>query len=323
MFENGSGDLILTAFDIYYGTRRKYINPNATRDAKTPREAAERLLLDAVNGENVIFNLQSLEKHTSEDYTRIIISLAYCLAGDYQNAERVYRQCDAQLTDRGYRALYATAATFVDRSAAEGLIDKLLEEDEGEYYLPFAVLSFLQNRATSESGEYRVTVIANGTRHELKLHWLEVETLVFYDDGSGKLELSFEGAKVAARVQYTDVDRSTASSQFSVRLENCHEKYGTAVLVIDLGAFAGSRNKIDIVLPACLRASTARNLQGNAYLSAKREKLTVYTYNNTSSTIRIPLIITNEGNYLFESVRLTDKDGNTHYSSQIEINVSK
>ena len=324
MFVNGSPDYILTAFDIYYGTRSNYVDQRALSSAKTPREAAERLLLDSANGKSVIFNLKSLEPHVGDDhYTRIIIALSYCFAGDYQNAERVYRECNADVSDRGYRALYATVATYVDKSASQALIDKLLIENEGEYYLPFAVMSFIGNRAVYESGERHVTVTVNGTKQELNLHWLEVKTLVFYDDGSGKLDISFTGAKAAARVHYTDIDKNTASGSFSVILQDCNKKYGTAVLEIDLGAFTGSQNKIDIVLPPCLRASAARNLQGNAYLSAKREKLTVYTYKNTSSTIRIPLIITNEGNYMLESVRLTDKNGSIHYSDPIEINISK
>jgi len=319
MLKGGSPDLILTAFECYYGTHDSYLDTRILNSAETPREVAERLLIDAAKGEGVIYNLRELEKVENDDYTKMIIALSYAFAGDYENAARVYSTCNADVSERGYQAIRATVSTFIDHKTAQQQIDRILSQNEGEYYLPFAMVSFIQNCPSRESKRSTVQVTANGETQDVTLHWLEVKQLVFYDDGTGQLELSFAGADVGAKVQYQDYARFAPSNDFSVYVENCNQKYDTAVLVIEMGRFFGESTTIDIVLPANLRAGTARNLNSEATLYAKHEKLKVYTNKETASTIRIPLVVINEGAYVFESVRLTDQDGQTYYSRPITI----
>lgn len=319
MYAEGGGDYILTALARYFSSFKQNIYHDTPQ---SPDVYIRQNLLKASGGTASLCDLRATEQYGEDDEQLMaMIALSYAFMGDYDSAARLYATLPERSDILGVDGMRAILSTFIDRESAAAIIDTLLAEEPDEYYLNFAILSYLKNRVDSMAEERTVTLTVNGNTERYTVSDLVMQTVYLENDGSGQLSAVYSCPKdVCVSITYVDYERMTGTGDFQISIEGSPYKNEIAYLVIDTKALYGSKSII-AALPPALRMCGSLSSEAGVYGYAKHENLSIHTNKEHSGTIRVPLLVTQSGSYTIEPLRLTDVDGNVHYSNELSFTV--
>jgi len=318
MYTEGEGDVVLTALSNYYTPELHTYGLPLNIDS--PEKHLRSLLYEASLGRGSISELKAAEQYIADEEHTAIIGLGYAFLGDYDSALRMYSALPERSEVRGADALRAILATFVAKEDATAILDTLINEEKDEFYLGFALLSYLERRIAAIDEDHTATLTVNGVSAEYTVNGLQIKELYLEDDGSGAVTLSYSSdGKVRVDLTYSDYEHVEKAGAFYAYLEGDIHKYGTAYLAINLEGYSGQR-QLSISLPPSLRVSGGAAGNG-VYCSAKHEQVSVYVSKDFSGTVYLPLLVTQTGNYKIEPIRLTTESGNRYYSNELTLDI--
>lgn len=321
MYSESSADLILTALCNYY---TPFMKRTSVKDSRLSTDIYVReLLVKASLGNGVLDELKLMESSVAGDeQLTAVIGLSYAFLGDYDSASRMYALLPERSEIRGTNGLRAILATFIDRENASELISALIEEECEEFYLGFAVASYLQNRIDSASEPLDITLSVNGKTEKHTVLPLQVKTVtVMSADAEGSLTVTADGNEhIRCSVTYTDCEHMSSQDDYYVYLEGDLTKYGTAYLVFNADNFEGHQN-YHVALPPAMRSNGDTFSVNGVYGSADKEQLNIHISSDCTGPVRIPLTVTRTGNYRIEPIRLTTEAGNHYYSNEIVFDI--
>lgn len=325
MLPTAEEDIILTALHTYFsgGSGNYGITSSPIGKGISADELLERLMCSAADGDAVLTDLQSVESYVTDDaYQQTVLSISYAMLGDYEGAKRLYDAVTGESDEEGYEVLRAIAATFVDKKNAGAMIDALIEKDPAAPYLSYAVYAYLASCADVIKEEQTLTVSYGDVTESVSVSGLETKTLTLTGEGALTVDFETESESVCAAVTYESSDPPAADGAFTAYIEGEAKKSSTVELVIDFGALPCDSGFMDIVLPACLRYCGSAYPADGVGVSAKSERLAAYRSSISPSVVRIPLVVINEGEYVFESVIFT-YGGQMYRSDAFTVNAAK
>ncbi|MBQ8697197.1 MAG: hypothetical protein IJ519_05700, partial [Clostridia bacterium] len=318
IFADGAEDTVLSALCSYYAPELYRYSSSPWAD--TPESHLRSLMLSASVGRCTISELRCAERYITDEEHTAIIGLSYAFLGDYDNAKRMYGALPERSDIRGADALRAILATFVDRENASLIIDTLIGEESDEYYLGFALLSYLTHRISIMNEEHAVTLTVNGTSSVHSVNGLQIAELFLESQGTPDVTVSYTADdSVRVRLTYVDYEQIPDTADLYAWIEGDLTKYGTAYLMIDLSGYSG-RKSLCIALPSSLRVNGSISSDG-AYGYGKHEHVSITASKSFEGVVRVPLLVTQSGNYTVEPIRLTTEAGNRYYSNEITVDI--
>ena len=324
------GDPVLTALLIYFAPKysEKYIENHKVfldtmllSEFENASDAAEKLLIAAALGKPVFSELcnMALAVDEEDNYTRLILSLAFIFCGDYENAREMYMTSVEDYGDTGYDALRAIAATFVDREFAGDMIDVLVDTTPHMMYLRFATLSYIKNRCDLAATPRSITIYYGTKSETVTINGLEDKYVTLIMDEP--TEIYFEphtfGIKVFSHHIAGKEYLENAEKKINTWLEGDISENGRAYLVIDLSAYDEHTGELSIVIPDALGFTVGNNLPLNYYLyeNIVTNRITVTKSITKSmaeqqgkeytSVLRIPLSVKHLGDFVVEEAVFT------------------
>ena len=325
--KDGTEDLLLTALIKYY-TGHGY---NSVEFENTDN-LFEYYLFAAATNEPVLQDLKYLaDEQDIDNYGKLLTILSFEFLGDYQDARTLYNSLIKELNEdekENYASIIAIIDTFINKDISIKLIDYLIENKPADEYLRFAILSFFKNNTTEIAEEQKVTIKSKNLNETVTINGLEIKTFTIYDTDLS--EISFETTSDDIMVSYyyqtslENVNSDKVSKDITIKLDGDIKKNNEVTLVIDMKKLKNEEGEVRIALPNSLRLAREynKNESGyykNYYLENNRIEYVTFYKQKDCSQLRIPLLVTLDGNYEFENVVFTTGDGIYHISNSLEI----
>ena len=322
--ENGVEDLVLTALMKYYSEYSSNVSLEKTDNLY------EYYLYKAAEGETVLEDLKYLsEDKDIDNYNKLLLTLSFIFVGDYQSAKQEYADVIQNISDeqkQEYASLIAIIDTFENKSKVISEINDLIENKPADEYLRFAILSFFKNNAVDISTEETVTIRGININEKITLNGMEIKTLTVYDQDLSSI--SFETTSQDLMVSYyyqtslEDVNNDKIVKDINIELKGKITKDNEVELVINFSKLKNQEGEIKIALPNSLRLaqnydSFLNDYYKNYYIEKNSiDNITLYKQKGCS-TVKIPLIVTLDGEFKFENVVFTTGDGIYHISNSL------
>ena len=322
--KDGSEDLVLSALIKYYTEYDCFI------ELSKDDNLYEYYLYLSSQNKPVLEDLKYLKEVTDTDnYNKLLLTLSFEFLGDYENARLVYN--DLKLTDsekEEYSSIIAIIDTFINKNEAILEINKLIDKKPSDEYLRFAILSFFRNNSKEIAKEENIKIISNTINETVSINGLKVKKYTIYD--SDLSEIKFETTSNDIFVTYyyqtsiENVENDKISKDITIKLDGKVNKNNQVDLVIDFSKIKNQEGEVRISLPNNLRLDTNYNKDDENYykyyyLENNRINYLTYYKQKNCSKITIPLIVSLDGNYIFENIVFTAGDGMYHISNSIEI----
>ena len=325
--EEGKSDLILTALTNYFAkdVKMSYINPLSSLNKDD--NVYEYYLYLAANEEPVLKDLKYLEEDEENDnYNKLLLTLSYEFLGDYDSARNIYSKIEFSDSEKQeYASLIAISDTFINKNEAANKINEIIKNNKADEYVRFAVISFLENNSNDINKEESVKITSNTVNETIKLKGLQIKKYTIYD--SDLNDIKFESTSKDLMVSYyyqtllENAENENISKDITIKFDGKIEKENNVNLVINFNKLSKESGEIRIALPNSLRLAKENSNYNKGYFVEYNgiEFLRIYKNENTSS-IKIPLLVTLEGNYKFESIVFTESNGNgiCHISNSID-----
>lgn len=323
---NGNEDIVLTALANFYGgDSYKFDSVKLTDDMNL----FEYYLYCASNNEPVLTDLQYLKQEKDIDnYGKLLLSLSFEFLGDYSDGEELYKNINLSDEEKKeYSSIIAIIDTFINKENVTDEINKLIEENPSDEYLRFAILSYFKNNSKEMEKQQNVKITGNDLNEDIIFNNYEVKNLTIYN--SNLDEIKFETSNDDLMVTYyyqTEIDnaKNDVSKNIEIKLNGNLKKDNEVKLVVNFENT--EEGNVKIALPNSLRlannASTEnKNEQKYYYISNNIDYITLYKQKGCKK-MEIPLLVTNEGQYVFESVVYNNEDV-YNISNSLEINIEE
>ena len=230
--------------------------------------------------------------------------------GDYQNAKDLYNQIELNSEEKEeYKSITAIIETFINKENSSKIIDELIANSPEDEYLRFAILSFFQNNETDISNEEEIKIISSNINETIKLNGMTVKTYVVNNND------------IIVRYYYQTllefIESENISEDMSIKIIGNLKKNSTIYLQINCNDTEAK--ELRIALPNSLRLANTENLKGYWIMNNAIDYISVYKQKGYSS-IKIPLIVTLDGNYKFENI-VNNQNGIYHISNSLDLDI--
>ena len=320
--ENANTDIVLTALIQYYA--KDYISGlNIDPFINDDNNLFEQYLLASANKKTVLTDLLQLkEEKDIENYNKLLVTLSLVFLGDYQNAKDLYNQIELNSEEKEeYKSITAIIETFINKENSSKIIDELIANSPEDEYLRFAILSFFQNNETDISNEEEIKIISSNINETIKLNGMTVKTYVVNNKELDTIKFETNSNDIIVRYYYQtlleNIESENISEDMSIKIIGNLKKNSTIYLQINCNDTEAK--ELRIALPNSLRLANTENLKGYWIMNNAIDYISVYKQKGYSS-IKIPLIVTLDGNYKFENI-VNNQNGIYHISNSLDLNI--
>lgn len=337
LLDNESDDPLFTALVakyaaqyINYGYYDSFANNILVDGNSDAYEVYCAYLVKSALNQPILEELAYLEDDERNLRENLVYALSYAFLGDYDSAKTIYQKALQEQKDDDYstneEVLIALLATMIDKDQVIAKLDKLIDQELSNEYIRFAIISFLENNAPNITEEKTVKVTYGDTKKDIKVKGLNVETLTINKEDLKSLSLSSTSNDLVVSYYYnsdiSEIADEAIKNDVKISLKEATEKYSDATLKITF-PHATESGLIKIALPNALRFNQELFTSKKVYLRENQlDSLTLYYYDPDSevTSINIPLIVTNSGNYVLEPV-VVYIDDIYHISESLEFTV--
>ena len=320
--ENANTDIVLTALIQYYA--KDYISGlNIDPFINDDNNLFEQYLLASANKKTVLTDLLQLkEEKDIENYNKLLVTLSLEFLGDYQNAKDLYNQIELNSEEKEeYKSITAIIETFINKENSSKIIDELIANSPEDEYLRFAILSFFQNNETDISNEEEIKIISSNINETIKLNGMTVKTYVVNNKELDTIKFETNSNDIIVRYYYQtlleNIESENVSEDISIKITGNLKKNSTIYLQINCNDTEAK--ELRIALPNSLRLANTENLKGYWIMNNAIDYISVYKQKGYSS-IKIPLIVTLDGNYKFENI-VNNQNGIYHISNSLDLDI--
>ena len=320
--ENANTDIVLTALIQYYA--KDYISGlNIDPFINDDNNLFEQYLLASANQKTVLTDLLQLkEEKDIENYNKLLVTLSLEFLGDYQNAKDLYNQIELNSEEKEeYKSITAIIETFINKDNSSKIIDELIANSPEDEYLRFAILSFFQNNETDISNEEEIKIISSNINETIKLNGMTVKTYVVNNKDLDTIKFETNSNDIIVRYYYQtlleNIESENISEDMSIKITGNLKKNSTIYLQINCNDTEAK--ELRIALPNSLRLANTENLKGYWIMNNAIDYISVYKQKGYSS-IKIPLIVTLDGNYKFENI-VNNQNGIYHISNSLDLDI--
>ena len=320
--ENANTDIVLTALIQYYA--KDYISGlNIDPFINDDNNLFEQYLLASANKKTVLTDLLQLkEEKDIENYNKLLVTLSLEFLGDYQNAKDLYNQIELNSEEKEeYKSITAIIETFINKDNSSKIIDELIANSPEDEYLRFAILSFFQNNETDISNEEEIKIISSNINETIKLNGMTVKTYVVNNKELDTIKFETNSNDIIVRYYYQtlleNIESENISEDMSIKIIGNLKKNSTIYLQINCNDTEAK--ELRIALPNSLRLANTENLKGYWIMNNAIDYISVYKQKGYSS-IKIPLIVTLDGNYKFENI-VNNQNGIYHISNSLDLDI--
>ena len=320
--ENANTDIVLTALIQYYA--KDYISGlNIDPFINDDNNLFEQYLLASANKKTVLTDLLQLkEEKDIENYNKLLVTLSLEFLGDYQNAKDLYNQIELNSEEKEeYKSITAIIETFINKDNSSKIIDELISNSPEDEYLRFAILSFFQNNETDISNEEEIKIISSNINETIKLNGMTVKTYVVNNKELDTIKFETNSNDIIVRYYYQtlleNIESENISEDMSIKIIGNLKKNSTIYLQINCNDTEAK--ELRIALPNSLRLANTENLKGYWIMNNAIDYISVYKQKGYSS-IKIPLIVTLDGNYKFENI-VNNQNGIYHISNSLDLDI--
>ena len=320
--ENANTDIVLTALIQYYA--KDYISGlNIDPFINDDNNLFEQYLLASANKKTVLTDLLQLkEEKDIENYNKLLVTLSLEFLGDYQNAKDLYNQIELNSEEKEeYKSITAIIETFINKENSSKIIDELIANSPEDEYLRFAILSFFQNNETDISNEEEIKIISSNINETIKLNGMTVKTYVVNNKELDTIKFETNSNDIIVRYYYQtlleNIESENISEDMSIKITGNLKKNSTIYLQINCNDTEAK--ELRIALPNSLRLANTENLKGYWIMNNAIDYISVYKQKGYSS-IKIPLIVTLDGNYKFENI-VNNQNGIYHISNSLDLDI--
>ena len=319
--ENANTDIVLTALIQYYA--KDYISGlNIDPFINDDNNLFEQYLLASANKKTVLTDLLQLkEEKDIENYNKLLVTLSLEFLGDYQNAKDLYNQIELNSEEKEeYKSITAIIETFINKDNSSKIIDELISNSPEDEYLRFAILSFFQNNETDISNEEEIKIISSNINETIKLNGMSVKSYIINNKDLDIIKFETNSNNIVVRYYYQtlleNIESENISEDMSIKITGNLKKNSTIYLQINCNDTEAK--ELRIALPNSLRLANTENLKGYWIMNNAIDYISVYKQKGYSS-IKIPLIVTLDGNYKFENI-VNNQNGIYHISNSLDLN---
>lgn len=320
--ENANTDIVLTALIQYYA--KDYISGlNIDPFINDDNNLFEQYLLASANKKTVLTDLLQLkEEKDIENYNKLLVTLSLEFLGDYQNAKDLYNQIELNSEEKEeYKSITAIIETFINKENSSKIIDKLIANSPEDEYLRFAILSFFQNNETDISNEEEIKIISSNINETIKLNGMSVKSYIINNKDLDIIKFETNSNNIVVRYYYQtlleNIESENISEDMSIKITGNLKKNSTIYLQINCNDTEAK--ELRIALPNSLRLANTENLKGYWIMNNAIDYISVYKQKGYSS-IKIPLIVTLDGNYKFENI-VNNQNGIYHISNSLDLDI--
>ena len=320
--ENANTDIVLTALIQYYA--KDYISGlNIDLFINDDNNLFEQYLLASANKKNVLTDLLQLkEEKDIENYNKLLVTLSLEFLGDYQNAKDLYNQIELNSEEKEeYKSITAIIETFINKENSSKIIDELIANSPEDEYLRFAILSFFQNNETDISNEEEIKIISSNINETIKLNGMLVKSYIINNKDLDIIKFETNSNNIVVRYYYQtlleNIESENISEDMSIKITGNLKKNSTIYLQINCNDTEAK--ELRIALPNSLRLANTENLKGYWIMNNAIDYISVYKQKGYSS-IKIPLIVTLDGNYKFENI-VNNQNGIYHISNSLDLDI--
>ena len=320
--ENANTDIVLTALIQYYA--KDYISGlNIDPFINDDNNLFEQYLLASANQKTVLTDLLQLkEEKDIENYNKLLVTLSLEFLGDYQNAKDLYNQIELNSEEKEeYKSITAIIETFINKDNSSKIIDELIANSPEDEYLRFAILSFFQNNETDISNEEEIKIIFSNVNETIKLNGMSVKTYIVNNKELDTIKFETNSNDIIVRYYYQtlleNIESENVSEDISIKITGNLKKNSTIYLQINCNDTEAK--ELRIALPNSLRLANTENLKGYWIMNNAIDYISVYKQKGYSS-IKIPLIVTLDGNYKFENI-VNNQNGIYHISNSLDLDI--
>lgn len=320
--ENANTDIVLTALIQYYA--KDYISGlNIDPFINDDNNLFEQYLLASANKKTVLTDLLQLkEEKDIENYNKLLVTLSLEFLGDYQNAKDLYNQIELNSEEKEeYKSITAIIETFINKENSSKIIDELIANSPEDEYLRFAILSFFQNNETDISNEEEIKIISSNINETIKLNGMSVKSYIINNKDLDIIKFETNSNNIVVRYYYQtlleNIESENISEDMSIKITGNLKKNSTIYLQINCNDTEAK--ELRIALPNSLRLANTENLKGYWIMNNAIDYISVYKQKGYSS-IKIPLIVTLDGNYKFENI-VNNQNGIYHVSNSLDLDI--
>ena len=290
----------------------------------------ENYLYLAAQNEPILNDLEYLkEASDTNNYNKLLLTLSFEFLGDYENARSIYNNLN--LTDsekEEYSSIIIIIDTFINKTEVVNKINKLIQEKPADEYLRFAILSFFKNNSNEIAKEEKVKIISDKVNETISINGLEIKTYKIYDSDLSEIKFETSSKDIMTSYYYQtsleNINSDKVSKDITIKIKGDVKKNKQINLVIDFSKIKNTEGEVQIALPNNLRLAKDYNkgeddYYKKYYLSSNRIDHLTYYKQKDCNEIKIPLMVTTEGNFKFENIVFTIGDGIYHISNSLEI----
>ena len=320
--ENANTDIVLTALIQYYA--KDYISGlNIDPFINDDNNLFEQYLLASANQKTVLTDLLQLkEEKDIENYNKLLVTLSLEFLGDYQNAKDLYNQIELNSEEKEeYKSITAIIETFINKDNSSKIIDELIANSPEDEYLRFAILSFFQNNETDISNEEEIKIISSNINETIKLNGMLVKSYIINNKDLDIIKFETNSNNIIVRYYYQtlleNIESENISEDMSIKITGNLKK--NSIVYLQINCKDIEARELRIVLPNSLRLANTENLKGYWIMNNAIDYISVYKQKGYSS-IKIPLIVTLDGNYKFENI-VNNQNGIYHISNSLDLDI--
>lgn len=320
--ENGNTNTVLTALVEYYA--KDYIsNLNMDPFINDDSNLFEQYLVSAAQQQAVLTDLLQLkEEKDIENYNKLLVVLSLEFLGDYKNAKELYNQIELNDEEQEeYKSIVAIIETFINKENSSKIIDEVIQSNPEDEYIRFAILSFFKNNEVDISNEEEISIISSNINETIKLNGMSVKTYVINNKDLDNIKFETNSKDIVVRYYYQtlleNIESENIVEDMSIKITGSLRKNSVVYLQINFNDIES--REIRIALPNSLRLAYVDTAKEYWIMNNAIDYISIYKQKGYSS-IKIPLIVTSEGNYKFENI-VTNQNGIYHISNSLDLNI--
>ena len=182
-------------------------------------------------------------------------------------------------------------------------------------------MSFFKNNEVNISNEEEISIISSNINETIKLNGMSVKTYVINNKDLDNIKFETNSKDIVVRYYYQtlleNIESENIVEDMSIKITGNLRKNSVVYLQINFNDIES--REIRIALPNSLRLAYVDTAKEYWIMNNAIDYISIYKQKGYSS-IKIPLIVTSEGNYKFENI-VTNQNGIYHISNSLDLNI--
>lgn len=327
--KNSKEDLVLTALTKYFAKDCIPQSFGMEIELRAEDNVFEYYLIKAAENKPVLNDLLYLKNEEDIDnYNKLLVTLSLEFLGDFQNAKDLYGKIKLnQEEQKKYESIIAIIETFINKKEVAIKIDKIIEENPADEYVRFAILSYFENNSVELETKETVKLTAKNIEETFEINPMQVKTYTINNEDLSNINFETNSNNLMVSYYYQtpleNIESENIVKDITLKSKGEFKKSNTIQLLISFGENYNYEGEVRIALPNSLRLAKNYNSfdeQSKYYVQSNNiDNVTIYKMKDCKSII-LPLLVTNEGNYKFESIVCKAED-KYHISEPFELNI--